>query len=154
MGDGFAKKEFRKTAIGKAIEHGASVLLDGPDGVFNLADMVISSSNTELSREEVGAKAFKFSISVDVGNEKTASRIELNDGLGFGKESRFVTSVDGRNGTKLKFAGNGVEKGEALDIKKIHAECNIAMKMKNVGRKGRGRKGRDIDGVAFGGFTL
>ena len=59
----------------------SSVLFDGPDGSFDVADVGIGGCNVEKDGSKIVTNASEFHVGVNLCHRDTASAIKVNDGL-------------------------------------------------------------------------
>ena len=124
-GDGMSHEVFNEKS-GKAFERDsmnarAKALLDGPDGAFHFTDVTVGGNDVGVNREEVRADAFEFMVAMEVGDGETSVGVCLEHGAKRGQDGVVMPVRHKGRSAVTKVPRDGVEKGYALNIKKIGA---------------------------------
>jgi hypothetical protein len=153
-GDEVMDEGLGKAFVGKAVDEGAKILFDGADGAFNVRDMPGGVDNVEMDIRKKGGQRGEFVVNVAGADVETtglvkgdnAGEVTLHFGCMTGGGDEGVAETEG--------ARDAVEEGDALYVKKIETEGNVAVVGEDVRRESSREEGRyvllrDGGGVAF-----
>jgi hypothetical protein len=77
------KQQLGQTFERKAVDARTESLLYGTDRPFDFADVTVGGDNVHFDGTEGFAKAFKFTVGVNVTHYETAYDVKMNSGLQF-----------------------------------------------------------------------
>ena len=136
VGNHVLDKKARKAAEGKAVNTGTQTLFHGANGAFNLTDVAVGGNNIEGNRENLFVDAVKLIIGVHPTNAETTKGVGLENGRKVGENGAFVAIGDRSSGAVAQVAGDGVEEGNTLYVKKIGADGHVEVVVEEGGGRG------------------
>ena len=122
VGDHVTNEKLGEVTIRETVCAGPNALLNRTNGTFDFANVPVVWDDVETDGADVVANTLKFFVGMYVTHDAEAAKLVGPDHILGMFEHRVVRAVRHRDGGAVAdAAGDGVQEGDALDRKEIHA---------------------------------